>query len=49
VNGHRCICGQSRPLARAARGSRQVYNYDYICDFNFYIDGTLEPRVQTSG
>ena len=27
----------------------EVYNYDYICDFNFYVDGTLEPRVQTSG
>ncbi|KAI8472809.1 MAG: copper amine oxidase [Monoraphidium minutum] len=27
----------------------EVYNYDYICDFNFYIDGTIEPRVATSG
>ncbi|KIZ06096.1 hypothetical protein MNEG_1864 [Monoraphidium neglectum] len=31
------------------RAVSEVYNYDYICDFNFYVDGTIEPRVQTSG
>lgn len=31
------------------RAVSEVYNYDYVCDFNFYIDGTMEPRVQTSG
>ena len=27
----------------------KVYNYDYVCDTIFYVDGTVEPRVQTSG
>lgn len=31
------------------RVASEVYNYDYIADVLFYVDGTLEPRVQTSG
>ncbi|GBF94702.1 hypothetical protein Rsub_07585, partial [Raphidocelis subcapitata] len=33
----------------AVRTVAEVYNYDYVMDTNFYIDGTIEPRVQTSG
>jgi Cu2+-containing amine oxidase len=29
--------------------ANQVYNYDYVIDTNFYVDGTIEPRLQTSG
>jgi len=41
--------GAVKSHALTVRAVSEVYNYDYICDFNFYVDGTMEPRVQTSG
>lgn len=41
--------GSTRGTALVVRSASSVYNYDYLFDYIFYLDGTIEIRVAASG